>query len=441
MSLTGLLFLACFAGGCLLAVARHPIFGLMTYVGVFYLHPPSRWWGEALPDLRWSLLAAAVTLVGAVVHRKALSAVPLFRQPPMIGMLVFLVWLIVQSMWAINERMHPELVTLWVKYVVLIGLIYKCIDSERNLRLFLWAHVLGCFYLGMIAFERYTGGRFEGFGGPGISEANSGALVVVTGIFTAASLFLAGRLGEKAATVGCMPFIVNALITTLSRSGFLAVATAGLAFNFFAPKRFRKRIRALSLLGAVLFVTLTNPVYWERIGTILYFGEEVEDVNTGSRRVALIEAQWQMFLDNPMGCGHRCTPILSVRYLPDEYLLGVDGLPVPRASHNTVMTLLVEQGPVGVVLYALLLVWIFVSLRKLLGQLQGQSGFQACVLPCVAGVLIAITIGDGFVDYLKLEVRFWFMSILMVMLAMASVPRLTSQSADTGSQRAPAGSL
>ena len=71
MSLTGLAFLLAFAAGIGLAVMRHPLFGLYTYIAVFYLHPPSRWWGETLPDLRWSLLGGsgdAGHVVALAVH-------------------------------------------------------------------------------------------------------------------------------------------------------------------------------------------------------------------------------------------------------------------------------------------------------------------------------------------------------------------------------------
>jgi len=72
LSLTSVLFLAAYFSGCIAALVRHPVYGLITYVLMLYLHPPSRWWGQALPDLRWSLLAAAFTLLGVLMKRKSL---------------------------------------------------------------------------------------------------------------------------------------------------------------------------------------------------------------------------------------------------------------------------------------------------------------------------------------------------------------------------------
>ena len=65
MSIPALLFLApAFAAACAAAFVRHPIYGLMTYVAVFFLHPPSRWWGQGLLSYgRWAVMAAFVTLL------------------------------------------------------------------------------------------------------------------------------------------------------------------------------------------------------------------------------------------------------------------------------------------------------------------------------------------------------------------------------------------
>ena len=78
MSLTGLLFLAAYLGGLGMAFVRGPIWGLWTYMAVFYIHPPSRWWGVGLPPIRWALFAALITLFALIVrnarNRQSLAA-------------------------------------------------------------------------------------------------------------------------------------------------------------------------------------------------------------------------------------------------------------------------------------------------------------------------------------------------------------------------------
>lgn len=436
MSVTGLLFAAGFAVGCFLAFARHPVYGLITYVAVYYLHPPSRWWGEALPDLRWSLLAACVTLVSLWAGKSRVTPASIGKEKFWIGLVIFILWLTFQSLWAMDMPMHLELLTVFTKYALLVVLIYKCVDSTRHLKLFLWAHVLGCTYLGWVVFTTYIGGRFEGFGGPDINEANSGALQVVTGIVTAGALFLAGRFKERLVLAGCMPLIVNALVSTMSRSGFLAIGVSGAIYNYLVAVKFRTVVRVMTILAVVLFLVLANPVYWARIASIKYAGEEVEGVDTGAGRLVLIQAQMKMFAAHPWGCGHRCTAVLSRRYLEDKDLTGV-GADRARSSHNTIMSLLVEQGLPGVFLYGAMISWIFRSARKLKQRFRDSGSFLAEVYPAVAASLGAICLGDLFVDYLKAEVRIWFIAILMVLVRLSTADQAKSKGSGSASNGAP----
>ena len=420
MSLTSLAFCLFFAVGAFLALIRHPIFGLLTYVGVFYLSPADRWWGEGwIVDVRWSLIAAAITLTAMSIHRQKLHSGAFWSRGPVVGMLFFVAWLSMQLMWVPDRAEQIELLTMYAKFIVVLLMIYRCIDTSERLEWFLWAHVLGCFYFGWIVFSGHSGGRFEGFGGPGLDDANAGGLVLATGVLTGAGLFLAGRFRDKAAVTLLMPIILNGLVATASRSGFLAIVIGGAVFNLFTPSRYRGRVLGLSALGLVLMLLVTNPEFWLRIASIKYAGAEVENVDTGGGRLEIMQAQWRMFKGHPLGCGHRCTALLSASYLDDKYLTGVEGERA-RSSHNTFMSLLVEQGIPGAIFYVAMVAWLTRSLVKLWRSYQRAVGTDAMVLPAVAAVLAAITIGDMFVDYLKFETRIWFLGIAMVILAFAS---------------------
>ena len=413
MSFTGVLFMIAFLAGCLMALVRSPIYGLLTYVGAFYLHPPSRWWGAGiLHDIRWSLIAAAVTALALLLRRERTRGTPFLRQGVVWGIISFYCWILLQSIWAIDATQQALLVEYYFKFFVTLFLIYKCVDSERNLQLFMWSHVLGCFYFGWIAYTSYTGGRFEDFGGPGLSEANAAALTMVTGTLFAASLFLGGNWRKKGILAGLVTFIVNGIVTTISRSGFLAMAIGGVVYNFFAPARFSRRVRQLSVVALVLFALLTNPLYWVRIQSIKYQGEQVEGVDTGGGRLEIMAAQLQMFQAHPFGCGHMCTEILSPAYMDPMFLSAGEGR---RSSHNTFMSLLVDQGVVGGLFYALMLLWILISLRSLARKFRGSQSTLATLFPAIAGALIAMSVGDMFVPYVRYEVRFWFIGVLLAM--------------------------
>ena len=416
MSLTGVFFLVVFATGCLLALARHPIYGLLTYVGVFYLNPQSRWWGQdMLMDVRWSLTAALFALLSVLMYSERGRLLAQLKRLPVLVFIAFIAWIAVQSLWALDTESHWELLTYYLKFVAVIVLFGACVESEQHLRWVLWAHVLGCFYLGWIALTSFAGGRFEEFGGAGLDDANAAALQIATGVIVAAALFLAGKVKERVVLIGIIPVIVNALVTTVSRSGFLAIATGGLLFNYFAPLRSTKQVRVLSILAIVLFALLTGPSYWSRIETIKYGGDAVEGIDTGSKRLEIIRAQWKMSERFPMGCGAMCTTYLSPQYLSEKQLS--DG---GRASHNTFMTMLVDHGIPGAAFYIVLVVWAARQLLALKRRIAGRGTFIETALPAVAAALGAIFVADLFVQYPKFEARIWFVSLIFVLQQLAA---------------------
>src|SRR5262245_23067189 len=100
MSLTGLVFLMAYGTGLVLSFARHPRFGLYAYLAVFYLDPPSRWWGAYLPGVRWSLIAGIVTLL-ATLRLPAPTKGPAWSSTTPARLLIgFTVWLWIQNVWA-----------------------------------------------------------------------------------------------------------------------------------------------------------------------------------------------------------------------------------------------------------------------------------------------------------------------------------------------------
>lgn len=424
--LTAAAFVIAYLVGCLMALARHPIYGLMSYVMVFYVSPSDRWWGKtALAGSRWALIAALVTMIALVIHRTKPPPVPFLRQPVVIGMIIFAAWLGIQSFWALDPESHQSLATYYPKFIVAMYLIYRCVDSPENLKRFLWAHVLGCTYLGWVVYTTHTGGRFDDFGGAGIGDGNAGALACVTGALSAGALFLASGYRAKLVLLAATALIVNAVVATMSRSAFLALVAGGLAFNYFAPRHFRRWVFALSILALGGFLFLTNPDYWGRIESLQYHGEQVEGVDTGSKRLVLAQAQLQMSRKYPLGCGSRCTDVLSPLYLPEKQLTA-EGI---RSSHNTFLTMLVEHGIPGALLYLAMVAWVASCLRSASKTLSAAPPVVALLFPAVAGCLVAIIVGDLFVQYPKIEIRFWFLTLGMVLLGMLSAPSPATESA------------
>src|SRR5215510_14701243 len=71
MPIRAIVWLAVYITGAILAFV-HPVGGLFAYFLDYYAHPPIRWWGKSLPDLRWSLTISIVTLLAFFIKRDKL---------------------------------------------------------------------------------------------------------------------------------------------------------------------------------------------------------------------------------------------------------------------------------------------------------------------------------------------------------------------------------
>lgn len=224
--LTATAFLGLFLLLAVLALVRHPVYGLYLYLAVFYIHPPSRWWSYVLPDLRWSLITAAVALLALIIHRKRLPKAEgtWYSNVPGMVMIMFVVWLWIQNFWALDGPTHFNASVQYTKYILVFYLFYRLATDAAEATDILLVHIAGCAYLGILCFlaGRDIGGRLDGVGGPGIDDANTLGMFLATGVITAAMLFISLKGWRRFAIVLAMPIILNGLILTGSRGHFSA---------------------------------------------------------------------------------------------------------------------------------------------------------------------------------------------------------------------------
>ena len=419
MSITAVVFVLAFTGCLLAALLRSPLFGLYAYVATFYLHPVDRWWGRDLPDIRWALIAGVVTLLATLRLPKDEDRPGWLQNGGAVFLVGMTAWLWIQNLWALSSDDHLVVSLLFTKYVVLYYLMYRLLDSDTHIRNFLVAHVLGCLYLGWLVLQAPDSGRLEGVGGPGIDEANSLGMHLGTGAFAAAVLLFRAPSWVRVVAVLSLPLILNGIIQTDSRGAFLAIACGGLVFLYFSPGRFRKYWVLFGVVGLVLLVRMAPSNYWERIGTILDATDEAAEVDQSTKtRLALLTAQWKMFLAYPLGAGHRGTAYLSPRYLKEEELARSRSNPEgvgARSSHNTLMTALTEQGVPGALLYGGVILWILRSARASARAVRADQESRRLYLAATAATLTVALVAGLFTDYFKAEVFVWGITLLAVL--------------------------
>jgi len=427
MSLTALAFLLLFGAGCSAALFIRPIYGLYLYIAVFYLDPPSRWWSAGLPSLRWSLLAAAVTLLAMFIHRDSVKKGYSWTNSTIAKILIlYTVWMWIQWPWVISP-LQLEGTILYTKYCVLFYLMYQLIDSEETFQQFCVVHVMGCAYLGWLIYLAPDAGRLESVGGSGIGNANTLGMHIGTGLIIGGFLLFTLQGWIRWLVLAVMPLIVNGIFQTETRGAFVGLFVAGVVAIYLKPKSIRKKFYALAILGVVASLSIANEALLSRLSTMqAAVDEEAGWDNSALSRVAIAQSQLRIFADHPFGVGHQGTAILSTQYIAEEWL---DPTVNSRSSHNTVLTVLVDQGLPGIILLTILAFHIIGTLRRLKALDRYGLPYRLAVFRAMIGAVIASILAAGmFAQYFKAEVLIWALILLAVL------QRLSEDAQKTGGQ-------
>lgn len=411
MTLTGLLFMLAFVMTLGLAFVRHPIYGLYAYIAVFYLHPPSRWWGETLPDLRWSLLAAAVTLLATWIKnppdgdRRAWYATA-----PAKFWIVFVIWFWIGGLWALDKELHWPAAVLLTKYLLVFYMVYRLAVTPDQIRNVLVLHVAGCLYLGYLGYAANFDGRLDGVGGPGIDDSNTLGMQLATGIIVGGVLALEFRKWGLLFCVVAIAFALNTVILTGSRGAFLAFVGGGLMVAYLRPRAYERRFKLFALLAVVLLGTLASQNFWERMNTVTAVVDETQELEgSAASRIAMFKAQIRMAEAYPQGAGHRGSEVLSPRYLDPQYLTHAGY----RSSHNVMMTIAVEQGVPGLFMFFASIFWVWSVLRKMKSRLAETNNARlGGYIAAIGGALAVVLVGGLFADFAKCEIQIWMLALL-----------------------------
>lgn len=411
MSLTAAVFFACFVVGLGMALFRHPIYGLYTYIAVFYLDAPSRWWGAGLPNLRWSLLAALVTAVAMLRLGPDKTRPPWFGTFPAVYLIFYCIWLWIQAPWALDPELHHDCAIIFTKYIIVYYMVYRLIDTPKLASDFLLTNVLGCLYLGLIALVTSApGGRLDGVGGPGIDDSNTLGMHAAAIAAVGAMLIFALRDWRRYVAVLAMPIILNMIVKTGSRGAFLALFMGGVTIFALRPRENSRLFYALAIVGVLAFGVVASDTFWARMQTIELAARQDANADASAEgRIAQIKAGVVMFASHPLGVGHRGFAVLSGAYLDPLYLDDTGA----RSSHNTFISALVEQGFPGAILFLLLWLWVLKScLLARRWAVARRPLLQVSMATAVCAGLAVVFVGGQFADFLVSEVQVWLLALL-----------------------------
>lgn len=408
--MTPYLFLLAYFSGAAATMVRGPIYGVYLYAFAFYFTPYRTWWEDSVPDLRYLQLAAILTLASSIIHG-TWTAAGKNRMTGGVWLLVFLlVWMVTTSLWEVTGSWHRLGLTLFAKHLLVTVLVVRIVQEREQVRLFLLVNVIGGAWLGWLAWGK-TGSRLEGVAGA-LGDANTLGMYLSAILIIASLMFLGHRGRYRIVAFLCLPLILNTVVLSGSRGAFVALVAGGLVAGWYCPRKLKLGFGLAGTLGVVMFFMLASDGFLERIATLTAFGEGTEEVNeTSGSRLEIARAGWEMFKDHPMGTGFKGTNVLSGRYMEDSLLTAGD----VRSAHNSLMSVLVDFGLVGISIYLLLYLWMFRKLGavKRWADTSGDKSTGAMVAG-VAGALAVVFVAGQSSDYYYAELQYWLLGITAV---------------------------
>ena len=362
------LFWATLYGGGLLGSLLHPFYPLFSYILFYYLPPHLNWWGQALPDGRYSLIASLFLLASIVMVQSSIEPVKDEGNPATPWLLAFAANCVLVTAWALQPARSWIYTTLALKLVLLFCLMPAAIRSPAYFDAFAVTHIAGASYWGYKAWDnpKRKAGRLMEVGGPDTQNDNQAAGHLLTVIpFVALYVLTEKRKIRRGLIAVAGAFVLNVFILCNSRGATLGLIAAMLSAIYFAGKGRRKRLLGVAVLGALATLYLADPEYIARQQTTT----NPQDGAAQSRK-AMWAAGLRMIHDHPLGGGGRTFHILSPKYIP-EVLAATDS--EERSPHNTYIQLATDWGLQGTALFGMFMIMTLRTLHRVRKRTPGNT--------------------------------------------------------------------
>jgi hypothetical protein len=345
MSLTAITWVVIYSGGLILSVV-HPFYPFVSYLVFYYAPPQLNYWGNPLPDLRYSLTASLAMLASAVFLNSSLERVKSERNAASFWLVLFGLNTIIVTIWALNSTRSWIYTTLVLKLVLLYLLIPAAVRVPAQFDAFGAVHIAGASYWGYKAYTNphRKAGRLADVGGPDTQNDNQAAGHLNTVIpFVALYMLTEKRKIRRALYAVGGAFVVNTFVLCNSRGATLGLIAGGMAAVLLAGKGRRKKLIGVGILGALGLLFLADPEFIARQQTTAEHAD-----NSAQSRLAMWKGGIEMVKDYPLGGGGRTFHILSPKYIP-AVLDKTDA--EERSPHNTYIQLATDWGLQGTVLF------------------------------------------------------------------------------------------
>jgi len=273
----------------------------------------------------------------------------------------FALWGSATLLWTVDSMATARAVTTLVQLVVMFTLIWQLCETDARRRAAMQAYVLGGFVAVADALVNYVTGQeaaFRRFAATGF-DPNDFAAILALGIPMAWQLARGARLWLAILNLAYLPAALIAILLSASRGGAIAAGVAMLVVVFGLPTMDRATRRAAIVVGAALLVVL--PLIVPVIGalaesSIYRFGSIARGLGEGSlnERGVIWRSGFEAFPENPI----RGAGLGAFAAVIERTGLGAE------VAHNSFLSVFVETGVVGALLFAAVLLAVLLPLLR-----------------------------------------------------------------------------
>ena len=328
-------------------------------------------WADSVPLLSgmplssWiGLMAFGFLMLRVLVVQRIRTATPIHY-----WMWTFIAWVALSRLWTIDPNATSQRILTYLQLMVMVWLIWELGVSEKQVVGLLQGYVLGALVASGEAIFNFATGRtaaqLDALVGKNVWETNRYSIEGVNendlGLMIAISLpmvlYLMARQKNALINLLCWMHLIAgpvAILLTASRGASVAVLTAMLMFPFVWPRFARWQQVMFLLAGAGLVICglfLVPATSWSRL---LGFGYEISQ-GTMTHRTSIWSAGLTVFRDHPflgIGAGAFSSAVASL-------------LDIAWVAHNTFLSVLVELGIVGGLLFLFFLGSMFYSVSSM----------------------------------------------------------------------------
>lgn len=402
-SITFLVYFFCSSAAAL----AYPMIGVVCYIVLYHVYPETTWWGRALRPLgiRYAFVAGICVLIGVTLNLNRMKFGRRILHPIELGVLSFLLVTILSTAWGSAWDARTEFLLEKMAKVILFALTlsHVVVTREKLWQITVLFTAL-TYYLGHEATiappGSFANNRLDGIGGPDFRESAGLAIHLFALMPFVAVVFRqrAWALKAMAFLAGC--YGINGILLCRARSAFVAGVVAGVMALWYVPRRHRRWVACILVLGLIGGVVLSDNWFWVRMATILDTGEERDE--SAASRFEIWAAAWNMVKENPLGVGIGHFEEQIGRYGPET----VRG----RDAHNTYVLCAGELGVPGLVVYVATVVAAWLTLgrvhKRVRSELSNTELFELLIFAARLALIVYMVSGI-FVSRLYTEGAWW----------------------------------